>query len=107
MTTCLSLPARWWRWPVCGEGGKGLHYATMAWRLAEDAPFHEGTAYWPGDTAAKQVLRGLSFREASRCWPEGRWKRTPPRFRSQWMPIGDVWNLFEQVSGSGIQSRPV
>lgn len=35
----------------------GLRYATVAWRLGEEAPFHEETGYWLWDGAAKQVLR--------------------------------------------------
>ncbi|MBS0170642.1 MAG: FABP family protein [Nitrospira sp.] len=35
----------------------GLRYWRVAWRLGEDAPFHEETGYWLWDAAAKQVLR--------------------------------------------------
>ncbi len=35
----------------------GLRYATVAWRLGEDAAFHEDTGYWLWDAVAKQVLR--------------------------------------------------
>lgn len=35
----------------------GLRYSTVAWRLDEDAPFHEETGYWLWDATAKQVLR--------------------------------------------------
>jgi hypothetical protein len=35
----------------------GLRYATVAWRLGEDVPFHEETGYWLWDAVAKQVLR--------------------------------------------------
>ncbi len=35
----------------------GLRYSTVAWRLGEEAPFHEETGYWLWDAAAKQVLR--------------------------------------------------
>lgn len=35
----------------------GLRYFRTAWRLGEDAPFHEDTGYWLWDAAAKQVLR--------------------------------------------------
>jgi len=35
----------------------GLRYATTAWRLGEDSPFHEETGYWLWDVEAKQVLR--------------------------------------------------
>lgn len=35
----------------------GLRYSTVAWRLGEDAPFHEETGYWLWDGTAKQVLR--------------------------------------------------
>ncbi len=35
----------------------GLRYATMAWRLGEDNPFHEERGYWLWDAQAKQVLR--------------------------------------------------
>lgn len=35
----------------------GLRYSTVAWRLGEDAPFHEETGYWLWDAATKQVLR--------------------------------------------------
>lgn len=35
----------------------GLRYATVAWRVGEEAPFHEETGYWLWDAAAKQVLR--------------------------------------------------
>lgn len=35
----------------------GLRYATTAWRLKEDSPFHEERGYWMWDGAARQVLR--------------------------------------------------
>jgi hypothetical protein len=35
----------------------GLRYATMAWRIGEDTPFHEETGYWLWDPAERQVLR--------------------------------------------------
>ena len=35
----------------------GLRYATMAWRLGEDSPFHEEVGYWLWDAQAKQALR--------------------------------------------------
>jgi len=35
----------------------GLRYSTVAWRLGEEAPFHEETGYWLWDASAKQVLR--------------------------------------------------
>ena len=35
----------------------GLRYSTVAWRLSDDAPFHEETGYWLWDAAAKQALR--------------------------------------------------
>ena len=35
----------------------GLRYATVAWRLGEDEPFHEELGYWMWDAEAKQVLR--------------------------------------------------
>lgn len=35
----------------------GLRYATTAWRLGEDSPFHEELGYWLWDAKAKQVLR--------------------------------------------------
>ena len=35
----------------------GLRYATTAWRLGEDEPFHEELGYWLWDAQAKQVLR--------------------------------------------------
>lgn len=35
----------------------GLRYATTAWRLNEDEPFHEELGYWLWDAEAKQVLR--------------------------------------------------
>ncbi len=35
----------------------GLRYSTVAWRLGEDAPFHEETGYWLWDAGAKQVMR--------------------------------------------------
>ena len=35
----------------------GLRYTRVAWRLGEEAPFHEDTGYWLWDAAAKQVLR--------------------------------------------------
>lgn len=35
----------------------GLRYATTAWRLGEDAAFHEELGYWLWDAEARQVLR--------------------------------------------------
>ncbi len=35
----------------------GLRYATTAWRLGADEPFHEELGYWLWEPAAKQVLR--------------------------------------------------
>ena len=35
----------------------GLRYATTAWRLGEEDPFHEELGYWLWDAGAKQVLR--------------------------------------------------
>jgi hypothetical protein len=35
----------------------GLRYATTAWRLGADDPFHEELGYWLWDAEAKQVLR--------------------------------------------------
>jgi len=35
----------------------GFEILDSAWRLGEDAPFHEETGYWLWDAAAKQVLR--------------------------------------------------
>ena len=35
----------------------GLRYATTAWRLGEDNPFHEEVGYWLWDAQAKQVFR--------------------------------------------------
>jgi hypothetical protein len=35
----------------------GLRYATTAWRLGEDDPFHEELGYWLWDAAESQVLR--------------------------------------------------
>ncbi len=35
----------------------GLRYATTAWRLGAEDPFHEELGYWLWDEAAKQVLR--------------------------------------------------
>jgi len=35
----------------------GLRYSTVAWRLGEEASFHEETGYWLWDAAEKQVLR--------------------------------------------------
>ena len=35
----------------------GLRYATMAWRIGEQVPFHEETGYWLWDPKEKQVLR--------------------------------------------------
>jgi len=35
----------------------GLRYATMAWRIGEQAPFHEEVGYWLWDPQEKQVLR--------------------------------------------------
>jgi hypothetical protein len=36
---------------------QGLRYATTAWRLGEDDPFHEELGYWLWDAEARQVLR--------------------------------------------------
>ena len=36
---------------------QGLRYATTAWRLGEDDPFHEELGYWLWDARARQVLR--------------------------------------------------
>jgi hypothetical protein len=35
----------------------GLRYATTAWRIGADDPFHEELGYWLWDAEAKQVLR--------------------------------------------------
>ena len=35
----------------------GLRYATTAWRIGEDEPFHEEVGYWLWDAANKQVMR--------------------------------------------------
>lgn len=35
----------------------GLRYATLVWRLGEEAPFHEEVGYWLWDARARQVLR--------------------------------------------------
>jgi hypothetical protein len=35
----------------------GLRYATRAWRLGEDNPFHEELGYWMWDARARQVMR--------------------------------------------------
>ena len=35
----------------------GLRYGTTAWRLGEEAAFHEETGYWLWDAKAKQVMR--------------------------------------------------
>jgi hypothetical protein len=35
----------------------GLRYATTAWRLGEDDPFHEEVGYWLWDAGSKQVMR--------------------------------------------------
>lgn len=35
----------------------GLRYSTVAWRIGDEAPFHEETGYWLWDAAANQVLR--------------------------------------------------
>lgn len=35
----------------------GLRYATTAWRLGADAPFHEEVGYWLWDAANQQVTR--------------------------------------------------
>lgn len=37
----------------------GLRYSTMAWRLGEEAPFHEELGYWSWDAKAKQVFRAF------------------------------------------------
>lgn len=37
-----------------------LRYATTAWRLGEDKPFHEEVGYWLYDAAAKQAMRCFS-----------------------------------------------
>ena len=35
----------------------GLRYATMAWRLGADDPFHEEVGYWLWDATRKEVMR--------------------------------------------------
>ncbi|MDE3243720.1 MAG: FABP family protein, partial [Nitrospirota bacterium] len=35
----------------------GLRYATTAWRIGEETPFHEEVGYWLWDPKEKQVLR--------------------------------------------------
>ncbi len=35
----------------------GLRYRTTAWRIGEDAPFHEELGYWLWDADARQVMR--------------------------------------------------
>jgi len=35
----------------------GLRYATTAWPIGEDAPFHEEVGYWLWDPSAEQVMR--------------------------------------------------
>jgi hypothetical protein len=35
----------------------GLRYATTAWRIGEEEPFHEELGYWLWDAGEKQVLR--------------------------------------------------
>ena len=35
----------------------GLRYATMAWRIGADDPFHEEVGYWLWDAGNKQVVR--------------------------------------------------
>jgi hypothetical protein len=35
----------------------GLKYATVAWPISEDEPFHEETGYWLWDAEAQLVLR--------------------------------------------------
>jgi len=35
----------------------GLRYATTAWRLEEDEPFHEEVGYWLWDQGNQQVMR--------------------------------------------------
>jgi len=35
----------------------GLRYATMAWRIGADGPFHEEVGYWLWDADNKQVIR--------------------------------------------------
>ncbi len=35
----------------------GLKYATVAWPLEEENPFHEETGYWLWDAKARQVMR--------------------------------------------------
>ena len=35
----------------------GLRYATTAWRINQDTPFHEELGYWLWDQSKKQVLR--------------------------------------------------
>jgi hypothetical protein len=37
----------------------GLRYATMAWRLGQDDPFHEELGYWLWEPAAQRVLRSF------------------------------------------------
>ena len=36
-----------------------LRYSTMAWRLGEEAPFHEEVGYWLWDKANQQVIRSF------------------------------------------------
>ncbi|MFQ5356741.1 MAG: heme-binding beta-barrel domain-containing protein, partial [Mariprofundaceae bacterium] len=35
----------------------GLRYATVAWPMGEDEPFHEELGYWMWDADAKTVMR--------------------------------------------------
>lgn len=42
----------------------GLRYATMAWRLGEDEPFHEEVGYWLWDAERRQVMKSF-------CVPRG------------------------------------
>lgn len=35
----------------------GLRYSTTAWRIGEDAPFHEDRGYWLWDAQDKQVIK--------------------------------------------------
>ena len=37
----------------------GLKYSTMAWRLGEDAAFHEDMGYWLWDAQDKQVMKSF------------------------------------------------
>lgn len=37
----------------------GLRYATKAWRIGADEPFHEEVGYWLWDAAHRQVMRSF------------------------------------------------